>query len=102
MQSFYHRKKILSTLVISFFCGMASASPALAEGEKLCREKKYEQAYPLLEKAAEKGNARAWSCLGKLYFRAAAFQKEISAGRNFAFWLLKKSKKIRKMPGISD
>lgn len=95
MQSFYHRKKILSTLVISFFCGMASASPALAEGEKLCKEKKYEQAYPLLEKAAEKGNARAWSCLGKLYFQGCGIPERNLRWAELCFLA---SEKIKKDP----
>ena len=95
MQSFYHRKKILSTLVISFFCGMASASPALAEGEKLCREKKYQQAYPLLEKAAEKGNARAWSCLGKLYFQGCGIPERNLRWAELCFLA---SEKIKKDP----
>ena len=76
MHLFYHSKKIFSGLVLCALFYASYASPALAEGEKLCKRKKYRQAYPLLEKAAAGGSARAWSCLGKLYFQGCGISEK--------------------------
>ena len=63
-------KKILLSLmmlVVAIAAVAQNVDKLYEEGKKLYDEKKYEQAFPLLKKAAEKGHKKAQYRLGRCY-----------------------------------
>ncbi|MBR2236540.1 MAG: sel1 repeat family protein [Prevotella sp.] len=72
------KRIILSLLMVVVALGaMAqSADKLYEEGKKLYDEKKYEQAFPLLKKAAEKGHKKAQYRLGRCYDKGHGVEED--------------------------
>ena len=75
-------KRILLSLTMLLMVIAALAQNAdklYEEGKKLYDEKKYEQAFPLLKKAAEKGHKKAQYRLGRCYDKGNGVEEDNKA-----------------------
>ena len=64
------------SLFVAIVCMAQSADKLYEEGKRLYDEKKYEQAFPLLKKAAEKGHRKAQYRVGRCYDKGNGVEED--------------------------